>query len=175
MTEQNINILNLLVFLFGGIGVMVIQMTYEKLKDGYKTRKEKANVLRALDIERQGAIELCNTIILSLEGHLSAVCYFTTFHRTWFSKYIETFLDFSNPNDLRIYSFVKGSLTLMSIIEQLNSNSNSLSISSRALTTFPVLLERINVSTLDRARELLAVLTSFSIYNEQIILPPVPK
>lgn len=153
-------------FLLGGalgsfVGALIIlgmERYWDRRVEENKFIQEKKQVSKALEAEIGANLSICGSIIESLKSAHHSIYIFNNFETGWLEKYSAAYIDFTNEDSLRLYSFLSGAKRLMYRFGQVQSAQHGLSASGRVLDNFQDLAYKHNQGMLKIAEELMPIL-----------------
>lgn len=141
----------------GAFIILGIERLWNFFTERIKSEKEKKQITHALNAEIQSNIEMCEQVITTISQN-PAVMTFAKFEYLWIKTYSNKYIDFTNADSLRLYSFLFGARKAMDIIHDLQANLQMFSASSRALTSYGTTFTTMNQNILQNVQRLKTIL-----------------
>jgi len=145
----------------GAFTVALIVLNIERILNviisSKKFKKEKIQITKALDTEIDANIDFCNHSIDAIRINPLAIIY-PKFDSIWLQTYAKRYIDFTDEDSLRLFSFLDDAKKYMEIVQEMRASLHMLMVTSRALTNFTDIYSAMNQEILQKTLALQATL-----------------
>lgn len=135
------------------IGAFLI-LGIERVLMWFISKKEKEQISKALDLEISDNLRLCEEIVKSLEPAHHSIFTFSEFETVWLKKFMNSCINYSDEDSIRLYSFLNGAKLLIQQFQTTHDNQQQLHTTSRALTSFSKIANAHNQKMIAIAKEI---------------------